>query len=75
MTRFKGRDKVRTLGPELARRSCHGKATVAVARKLALFMHAMWTNGTCYVGGAAANASDRAVRAAVKDSKLLGAQA
>jgi transposase len=47
----------------------------AVARKLALFMHAMWTNGTCYVGGAAANASDRAVRAAVKDSKLLGAQA
>jgi hypothetical protein len=29
----------------------------------------------CYVGDAAANASDRAARAAVKDSKLLGAQA
>jgi hypothetical protein len=31
-------------------RSCHRKATVAVARKLAVIMHAMWTDGTCYVG-------------------------
>jgi len=51
------------------------KATVAVARKLAVIMHAMWTDGTCYVGDAAASASDRDARAAVKDSKLLGAQA
>lgn len=75
MTRFKGRDKVRTWGLALARRSCHRKATVAVARKLAVIMHAMWTDGTCYVGDAAASASDLAARAAVKDSKLLGAQA
>jgi hypothetical protein len=47
---------------------------VAVARKLAVIMLAMWTDGTCYVGDAGANASDRAGRAAVKDSKLLGAQ-
>jgi transposase len=38
-------------------------------------MHAMWTNGTCYVGDVAASASDRATRAARKDGKLLGAQA
>lgn len=75
MTRFKGRDKVRTWGLALARRSCHRKATVAVARKLAVIMHAMWTDGTCYVGDAAASAGDRATRAARKDGKLLGAQA
>jgi transposase len=48
---------------------------VAVARKLAVIMHAMWTDGTCYASDAAASASDLAARAAVKDSKLLGAQA
>ena len=41
MTRFKGRDKVRTWGLALAKRSCHRKATVAVARKLAVIMHAI----------------------------------
>jgi hypothetical protein len=48
---------------------------VAVARKLAVIVHAMWTDGTCYVGDVAASATDLAARAAVKDSKLLGAQA
>jgi hypothetical protein len=33
MPRFKGRDKVQTWGLALAKRSCHRKATVAVARK------------------------------------------
>lgn len=75
MTRFKGRDKVQTWGLALAKRSCHRKATVAVARKLAVVMHAMWTGGTCYVGDAAASASERQARAAMKDGKLLGAQA
>ena len=75
MTRFKGRDKVRTWGLALAKRSCHRKATVAVARKLAVIMHAMWTDGTCYVGDVAASASDRAAHAARKDGRLLGAQA
>ncbi len=63
MTRFKGRDKVRTWGLALAKRSCHRKATLAVARKLAVILHAMWTDGTCYVGDSAASASDRAARA------------
>lgn len=75
MTRFKGRDKVQTWGLALARRSCHRKATVAVARKLAVIMHAMWTDGTCYVGDAAASAGERQARAVMKDGKLLGAQA
>ena len=48
---------------------------MAVARKLAVIMHAMWTDGTCYVGDAAAGASERQARAAMKDGKLLGAQA
>ncbi len=50
MTRFKGRDKVRAWGKEIAKRSCHRKAVVAVARKLAVIMHAMWSDGTFYVG-------------------------
>lgn len=41
MTRYKGRSKVRTWGPPLARRSCYRKAMVAVARKPAVIMHAM----------------------------------
>ena len=75
MTRFKGRDKVRTWGLVLAKRSCHRKATVAVARQLAVIMHAMWTDGTRYVGDPVASADDRAARAARKDVRLLGAQA
>ncbi len=51
------------MGLALAKRSCHRKATVAVARKLAVIMHATWTDGTCYVGDAAASASDRAAHA------------
>jgi hypothetical protein len=35
----------------------------------------MRTEGTCYVGDAAASASERQARAAVKDGKLLGAHA
>ena len=46
MTRFKGRDKVKSWGQEIAKRSCHRKACVAVARKLAVIMHAMLKTGT-----------------------------
>ena len=34
LTRFKGKDKVKTWGQQIAKRSCHRKACVAVARKL-----------------------------------------
>jgi hypothetical protein len=48
---------------------------LAVARKLAVIMHSMWTDGTCYAGDAAASASERQARTAMKDGKLLGGQA
>ena len=73
LTRFKGKDKVKTWGQQIAKRSCHRKAVVAVARKLAVIMHAMWSDGTFYVGDPAASDTDVAARAQVKDRRLLGA--
>jgi transposase len=73
MTRFKRKDKVKTWGMRIAKRSCHRKAVVAVARKLAVIMHAMWVDGTFYVGDPAAGESDVAGRSALKARKLLGA--
>lgn len=55
MTRFKGKDKVKAWGQQIAKRSCHRKAVVAVARKLAVIMHAIWSDGTFYVGNLAAS--------------------
>ncbi len=65
-------DKVTTWGQEIARRSCHRKACVAVARKLAVIMHVMWSDGSFYVGDPAASETDTARRAQIKDRKLLG---
>ena len=73
MTRFKRKDRVKTWGMSIAKRSCHRKACVAVARKLAVIMHAMWVDGTFYVGDPALSQQGVAARAAVKDRKLLGA--
>ncbi|MGY4596966.1 hypothetical protein ACVWXL_004712 [Bradyrhizobium sp. GM22.5] len=50
LTRFKRKDKVKTWGMAIAKRTSHRKATVAVARKLAVIMHAMWVDGTFYCG-------------------------
>lgn len=58
LTRFKGDDQVKTWGLKLAKTKCHAKARVAVARKLAVIMHAMWRNGTTYVGDASAEQPD-----------------
>ncbi|ESW90268.1 hypothetical protein X772_08355 [Mesorhizobium sp. LSJC280B00] len=71
MTRFKGKDKVKSWGREIAKRSCHRKACVAVARKLAVIMHAMWSDGTFYVGDATASQAD-AAQSAYQGRKLLG---
>jgi transposase len=75
LTRFKRKDKVKSWGLAIARRASHRKATVAVARKLAVIMHAMWIDGTFYCGDDAARASDVGARAAAKAKKLLGAYA
>jgi len=44
-----------------------------VARKLAVIMHAMWSDGTFYVGDAAAGQTDAAARAHGNARKLLRA--
>jgi transposase len=75
LTRFKRKDKVKTWGLAIAKRTSHRKATVAVARKLAVIMHAMWVEGTFYCGDPAASQADVSARAAVKERKLLGAHA
>jgi transposase len=69
LTRFKRKDKVKSWGLALARRGCHRKAVVAVARKLAVIMHAMWLDGTFYCGDPAARAADVTARASVKPRK------
>jgi len=75
LTRFKRKDKVKTWGLSIAKRAGHRKATVAVARKLAVIMHAMWTDGTVYCGDPATSAVDAAAQAMRKDRRLLGALA
>lgn len=75
LKRFRGQDKVKTWGLKIAKRSCHHKAAVAVARKLAVIMHAMWSDGTCYSGDADASPAQLAQRARKKDQALLGRHA
>jgi transposase len=62
LTRFKRKDKIKTWGLAVAKRSSHRKATVAVARKLAVVMHAMWVDGTFYCGDGATRAADVSAR-------------
>lgn len=75
LKRFRGQDKVKTWGLQIAKRSCHHKAAVAVARKLAVIMHAMWSDGTCYSGAAGASPEEVNKRAKKKDQKHLGRHA
>lgn len=72
MRRFKGRDKVKSWGQTIAKRSCRGNACAAVAHKLAVIIHAMWSDVTFYVGDSAANRCDAVQRAHRKDRRLLG---
>jgi len=70
LTRFKGRDTVKTWGLKLAKTKCHAKARVAVARKLAVIMHAMWRDGTFYAGDLDASMQDVADWNAAKVQRL-----
>ena len=70
LTRFKGRDMIKTWGLKLAKTKCHAKARVAVARKLAIVMHAMWRDGTFYVGDPDASAQDVDASNAAKLQRL-----
>jgi transposase len=48
LKRFKGGDAIKGCGLKIAKCRCHARA--AVARKLATVMHAMWRDGTDYIG-------------------------
>ncbi|WP_075255857.1 IS110 family RNA-guided transposase [Herbaspirillum camelliae] len=73
LKRYRGQDKIREWGLQLARKSCHHKAAVAVARKLAVLMHAMWRDGTVYIGDATLSDEARARHHHDKARRLLGA--
>lgn len=73
MTRFKGADKVKSWSQAVARRSCHRKACVSVARTLPVIIHAIWSDGTFYVGDLAADNTDAARHAHGKARKVFGA--
>lgn len=72
LKRFRGQDTVKSWGLQITKRSCHHKAAVTVARKLAVIMHAMWSDGTCYDGGARTSSEESSRRAQKKDQKHLG---
>jgi len=48
LTRFKGKSALKSWGLSIEKRRGHKKALVAVARKLAVILHAMWRDGTFY---------------------------
>ncbi|MDA9405707.1 transposase, partial [Bradyrhizobium sp. CCBAU 45384] len=75
LTRYRKKDKVKSWGLALAKRSSHRKAVVAVARKLAVIMHAMWTTGTFYCGDPDTSAAEMRAETTAKQRKLLGAYA
>jgi transposase len=71
LTRFKRKDKVKAWGMAIRKRAGHRKATVAVVRKLAVIMQAMWRDGTFNCGDPTASKADVSARAAAKQRKLL----
>lgn len=70
LTRFKGADTIKSWGLALAKTKCHAKARVAVARKIAVVMHAMWRDGTSYLGDPEADPADAAAWATAKAKRL-----
>lgn len=74
LVRYKGKTALKSWGEKIAKR-CHRKGVVAVARKLAVVMHATWRDGTECADQPTAEqrAETRAPRR--KDRALLGAYA
>ncbi len=73
LTRYKGQTALKIWGQKIDKR-CHKKAVVAMARKVAVIMHAMWRDGTFYADRPHADDQSAAAPTA-KDRKLLGADA
>lgn len=51
LTKYRGKTAIKTWGLKLAKAKGHHKATVAVARRLAMAMWAMWRDGTVFETG------------------------
>jgi transposase len=73
LTRYKRKTALKSWGQKIVKR-CHKKAVVAMARKLAAVMHAIWRDGTFYTDRLHADATSDAAPTA-KDRKLPGAHA
>jgi transposase len=69
-SKHRGDDCYKSWGLHLAKTKCHAKARVAVARKLAVVMHAMWRDGTVYTGDAQMTDSERAAAVASKERRI-----
>ena len=63
LTRYRGFSGLKAWGLKIAKKRGHKRACVAVARKLAVIMHAMWWDGSEFRFKAAADAADRVVTA------------
>ncbi len=62
MTHFRGKDKLKSRGDELAKRGWRRKTAVAVARKMAVIMQAIRTDGIIHQGHPAAGEETVATR-------------
>jgi transposase len=74
LTRFKGVDRIKGWGLKFAKGKSYPKARVAVARKLAVVMHAMWRDGTSYVGDPAVTEQMHGAWFAAKVQRLSDAR-
>lgn len=66
MTRSKETNSVKIWGQKIAKRAGLKKAVVAVARRLAVIMHAMWRDGTFFEPGDSEPAPRKRLTAAQK---------
>jgi transposase len=66
LTRYRGFCSLKAWGLRLAKKRGHKRACVAVARRLAVIMHAMWRDGTEFRFKAAPDAADAATNALPK---------
>jgi transposase len=66
LTRYRGFSSLKAWGLKIARKRGHQRACVAVARKLAVIMHAMWRDGTEFRFKAADVSTDRTVKESPK---------
>ena len=69
LTRFRGFSSLKAWGLKIVKKRGHQRACVAVARKLAVIMHAMWRDGAEFHFNEADVPTDRTVKGS---PKLIG---